>query len=371
VSDLFRKSAETFEKKSAFEDAFAALHRGLEFAAPDSLEAARIYLMGAGLFYRQGKHDQAAEWCRTCLGISHSLPETRARTAEARAQYLLAEIDRARGNLSQAIESAQRALSAYLLSGDVPGQSQALNTLANAYSDQGDFAQATRCYNDSLQLKQRIGDVAGQATILLNLGELYRARGDLADARPMYEQSLGIFRDLRYTLAVALIHNNLAAVAIAERQFDQAAQHLGESERLFAEIGSESYRVELTRHRAELELGQRHWQAALDHARQALALAEAGEEKLEIGLSRRVLGEAYAALDQFAESERELQAGLDMLESIGSTVEAATTRVALAHLRHLQHRRDDARCLIDAAVAAYDSIGAEALKQRALQEMEE
>ena len=365
LADLCRKTAETYEKRSEYEEAFAWLNQGLDSAAPDSLEAARIYLMGAGVFHRQGRHDQAAEWCEKSLAVSRILPDDAARRTEAHAQYLLAGIYFKRGDLGQAIEAAQRAASIYLLAGDLMGQSQALNTLAVAYTHQGDFASGTQFYTESLQLKERVGDVAGQAMIQLNLGEVYRSRGEFAAARRMFEQSRLIYQDLRYTLAVALLHNNLAAVAIAEGQWEQAAGHLLASESLFGEIGSEDFKSELIRHRAELSLGRGDVEQAALQARQAVGLAETGQEKLEIGLARRVLGQAHLAQDDLAAAERELRASLDILDSIGSRVESANTRVALAHLRRRQNRLEEARQLIETAVETYAAVGAEPLAAQA------
>jgi predicted ATPase/class 3 adenylate cyclase len=368
VADLCRKTAEAHEKRSAYDEAFHWLERGLQVAAPDSLEAAWIYLMGAGVFHRQGKLDAAVEWGETSLRIARALSDDAARRAEARGLYLLAELWRKRGDLDRAIDSAQRAVSVYLLAGDVAGQSQALNTLANIHSDQGDLVSATRFYTDSLQLKERIGDVGGQAILTVNLGEAFRVLGELAEARRMFERSLQLCRDLGNAYAVALLHNNLAAVAVAEGGWDEAEKLLAESEKSFRDMGSEDFKAELLRHRAELSLGRGLLDEALAQARQAVAAAEDGQEKLEIGLSRRVLGQACVARGDLAGAEQELQASLEVLESIGSRLEAASTRVALARLRRLQDRAGEARALLDAAVAAYEAAGAGSLKARALLE---
>ena len=104
---------------------------------------------------------------------------------------------------------------------------------------------------------------------------------------------------------------------------------------------------------------------ALSQAYQAMALAEAGQEKLEIGLALRILGQARMAQDDLAAAERELHASLDILDSIGSRVEAANTRTALAQLRRRQNRLEEARQLIETAVETYTAAGAEPLAAQA------
>jgi tetratricopeptide (TPR) repeat protein len=321
--------------------------------------------MGAGVFYRQGKYDPAIEWCEKSLRISRTQTDDAARRTEAHALYLLAGIYQKRGDLEHSIEAAQRAVTGYLLAGDMMGQSQALNTLANTYSEQGDFASATRCYRDSLHLKERIGDIAGQAMVTLNLGDTYRIMGNVENARRVQTQSLQIWRDLRNSYAVALLHNNLAATAVAEGNWEEADAHLVESERLFAEIGSEDFKAELQRHRAELDLGRGLIREAMIWARRSTEEAEANQAKLEIGLARRVMGKVYLAQDDLAGAERELQASLSVLESVGSSLEAASTRLALAHVRWRQGQPEAARRLVAAAIETYELVGAEALIARA------
>ena len=369
LADLCRKTAEAHERRSAYEEAFSWLIRGLQYAASKSLEAARIYLMGAGVYHRQGKHDKAAEWCEKSLDIARALTDDGARQAEARALYLLAGIYHKRGDLNQAIEAARRAVTLYQLAGDLLGQSQALNTLAVAYTDQGDFVSAAQYFSDTLELKERIGDVAGRAMIMLNLGDVYRLRGELAQARLMFEQSLHIYQDLRYTLAVALLHNNLAATAIAAGDWEEAGDQLAKSERLFAAIDSADFQAELQRHRAELSLGRGLIDEAFTWAQQAIVVAEASQEKLETGLIHCVLGQVYLSQGDLVAAERELQSGLEILEGIGSKVEAAGARLALAQLRRRQNRLDDARRLILSAITTYQLVGAEPLITRAQAEI--
>ncbi|HKZ85152.1 MAG TPA: adenylate/guanylate cyclase domain-containing protein [Anaerolineae bacterium] len=361
VADLCRKTADVHRRRSEFEYAYTWLSRGSDLAPLESLVAAQIHLVGAAISHRQGKHDEAVAWCEKSLQISRSLADDAARRTEAHALYLLAGIAYKRGNLEGAVEAAREAVAVYLVLGDLLGQSQALNTLATAYTDRGDFALARQCYTDSLQLKERIGDIADQATITINLGEVYRALGELDQARQMFERSLYICRDLHYEYAVALLHNNLAAIAIAEGKWRDADHHLAESERLFKDIGSEDFKAEILRHRAELSLWRGRTAEAISQVRQALAEADAGEEKLEIALSRRVLGQILLAQDDLTEAERELQLSLEELQGIGSVVEAANTRLALARLRERQNRTEEARQLIAAAIETYQSVGAEPL----------
>ncbi len=187
----------------------------------------------------------------------------------------------------------------------------------------------------------------------------------------MYEQSLSICEDLGFTLAVALLHNNLAATAIADGDWEQAVDYLVESERLFDVIGSDDFKAERHRHWAELSLGRGEMTEALARAQQATAVAEASQEKREIGLARCVLGQVYLAQKDLAGAERELQASLEVLQGVGSKVEAAGAQLALAQLRHRQNRLEEARQLATAAIETYESVGAEPLSARARAEIME
>jgi tetratricopeptide (TPR) repeat protein len=278
LSDLCRKTAETHERRSAYEEAFSWLSRGLQYATPDSLEAARIYLMGASVYYRQGKDDKAIEWWETSLTISRALTDDDARRAEARALYSLANVLRKRGNLKQAIAAAEHSRELYESIGDLFGMSQALTNLATAHQFEGNLAQATHYFQQGLQIKEQIGDVYGQAMITLNLGEVYRTEGELEAARRIQTQSLRIWRELGNSHAIALLGNNLAATAIAAGDWEQAVDHLVESEKLFDAIGADDFKAELQRHWAELSLGRGRLRKALGQFRRLL-LAESQRVK--------------------------------------------------------------------------------------------
>jgi tetratricopeptide (TPR) repeat protein len=114
-----------------------------------------------------------------------------------------------------------------------------------------------------------------------------------------------------------------------------------------------------------LSLGRGDIEGATIQAQQAVTLAEAGQEKLEIGLALRILGHAHMAQNDLAAAERELHASLGVLDSIGSRVEAANTRTALAQLRQRQHRPEEARQLIQTAVETYTAAGAAPLAAQA------
>jgi tetratricopeptide (TPR) repeat protein len=132
--------------------------------------------------------------------------------------------------LKQAIAAAEHSRELYESIGDLFGMSQALTNLATAHQFEGNLAQATHYFQQGLQIKEQIGDVYGQAMITLNLGEVYRTEGELEAARRIQTQSLRIWRELGNSHAIALLGNNLAATAIAAGDWEQAVDHLVESE---------------------------------------------------------------------------------------------------------------------------------------------
>jgi predicted ATPase len=71
LADLSRKTADVYERRSDYEVAFEWLDGGLSYLENQatSIEMVRIYLLGTGIYRRQGKNDEAIVWCEKSLSL--------------------------------------------------------------------------------------------------------------------------------------------------------------------------------------------------------------------------------------------------------------------------------------------------------------
>ncbi|BCL35313.1 tetratricopeptide repeat protein [Nostoc sp. MS1] len=181
----------------------------------------------AGLYYSQGRYDQAEplylqalELTKRLLGDNH--PDV------ARSLNNLAGLYQSQGRYDQAETLYLQALELYkrLLGDNHPSVAQSLNNLAALYKSQGRYDQAEPLYLQALELYKRLlGDNHPDvATSLNNLAALYKSQGHYDQAEPLYLQAL----ELRKRLlgdnhpSVATSLNNLAGLYKSQGRYDQA-----------------------------------------------------------------------------------------------------------------------------------------------------
>ena len=377
LADLFNKAASIHEKKSEYETAFDWLQGGLiALEGMEAIEAARIYLMGAGIYHRQGDNAQALQWCQQSMDIAEGQRERDPASVNvlAHACYLQGAIYRGYGDYARAIEVCQRSLDLYQQSGNLPEAGSAHNNLANAYFYQGDWVQATEQYSRALEIKTQIGDVHECGLISNNLGGVYLNRGQLDRAEELYQQSLRTWQKLGSTYGEAFLYMNLAAVALKRQQWTEALDLLEQSQARVAQVGARGLLPEVYRYVAEAHLGRAADEgsrsvghpadrAPLDQAKQwaeqSLAIAQEQELKLEEGDTRRVLGQIYGAGGDGQAAERELDASLALLESLNSQYQVGQTLHQLARLHASVNQHLTARQEIDRAIAIFEQLDAQ------------
>ena len=362
LADLCRKTAAVYEKKSDYEIAFEWLSGGLvALEGIEAIEEARIYLMGAGIYHRQGNNAEALQWCQRSLDIAGRLRDEDEASLKALAHtyYLQGAIYLRYGDNEQAIEVCQKSLGLYEQSGDIAGAGSAHNNLATAYFNRGDLAQATEHYQMALEIQTRIGNVHEIGLISNNLGGVYRDRGQLERAEALYRQSLQIWRELGSTYGEAFLYMNLATVALKRQQWDRTIKYLTQSQELCAQIRAEDFLAEAYRHMSNAHLGLGQTDQAEEWAAKSLELAQAQEMKLEEGATRRVLGQIYRARSEWDAAERELQTSLSTLEALDSQYEVGQTLFQLAQLHRDLGRADQFSATLRRAISIFERLGAQ------------
>ncbi len=358
-ADVCRKIAAVYERRSEFDTAFEWLDRGLSLlpAEEPTIEAARIYLLGAGVFRRQGKNDDAIQWCEKTLQVASGINSNLSRQTVAQAYYNLAGIYTRYGDFQRAIQFSLDSVKVYEQIDDEIGLSHAYNNLGNAYSDLGNWEKATEAFERSLAVKRKIGDVLYQGFISNNLANIQMNRGNWHEAEQLFLQSLDVWKQLGASLPHAVTASNLGQLRLYQRNFSEAQHLLATSEEIFASIESEDFLPELERRWAELYLHTGKIDVALQHIRRSLELAVQQEAKLEEGMSCRVLGLVQLASGQKKPAEISLRRSLKILTDLNSTYEIAKTKVAFGQL--WQHENPAAaRQNLKDAIGDFKALGA-------------
>jgi class 3 adenylate cyclase/predicted ATPase len=353
---LCRAIAVVYERRSAYDDAFVWIERGMARATRTTrAELARCYLLGAGIYQRQGQYERSLEWANLGLRIAEELGSPR---EQAEALILLGGTYRNLGDNLRAFDLNRRCVELLQQTNDLGRLADAHNNLAVISQMLGRYNEALEQFAAGARIKEEIGDIYGQALIANNLGELLRQQGDLESAIVQYARSLEIFTRLKSNYASGVLNMNLGATYLIRGDLAAADIHLNRSDELFHQVGAEDFLPELVRYQAESLLHRGDLAGARETCERSLAHASRLNARSEEGVSRRLLGEIYLAAGDLEPAWSQLEQSLELLLEADSPYEIARTRLVLADLAPLLGRAADGQAALDAATATMRELGA-------------
>ena len=137
---------------------------------------------------------------------------------------------------------------------------------------EGETTRASELAQESLAICRETGDRYELAWVLMVLGRVEAQRGDLPAARRLYQESLVLSREIDHQLSIATTLEGLAGLAIAQGEFNWAAQLWGAAEALREAMASPLQPVdrpgyEQTVAAARAQLGEEAFAAAWQEGR--------------------------------------------------------------------------------------------------------
>ncbi|MGH2389808.1 MAG: ATP-binding protein, partial [Chloroflexota bacterium] len=253
---------------------------------------------------------------------------------------------------------------------DRTGVAHVKHSLGLLAIDRGDYGAAECHVRESLVLHEQLGDPAGIAHQLLRMSVVAWARGDLDRAAEWLERAHHAAQEISYEPVLADAAFNLGRLAGERGDYQGAVRALrrahrmirriggveealltmlecvhvyclagmaGRAARLFSAVdravarrgvGPATLKVMLTR--AETALSLMESDRALAAAEEGLALARARGQRREEGLALTLAGRACLAAGKLNQGEQYLREGVQVLDGIGSALEMARARLALA-----------------------------------------
>jgi predicted ATPase/DNA-binding SARP family transcriptional activator len=218
----------------------------------------------------QGRYARAMELHGESLSIAEAIGDRR---AVASAHGYLGFASWLQARFERAAEECTVALRMFRELDDVEGIAWSLLSLGTIGRLRRDGEQATVLLQESRSLAERIGFREGMAWSLEQLGLLAADRGD-PSAAALLRTSLEIHHDLRDRWRTCSVLEDLAAIAFAEGNAEQAARLLAAAEAMRVTIGSviapcERDQHEVTMAGARAALGDESFAAAWRQGRQA------------------------------------------------------------------------------------------------------
>jgi tetratricopeptide (TPR) repeat protein len=325
---LTRKEGTLLERLGHYDEAVAWFKRALEAREDDAhaSEVAELELEYAVVLYRQGHF---ADCFRVSEQAAARAERAGDRHALAHAYRLLDSADRALGGLDESWLA--KALPIYEELGDPIGRAITLNNwgIRAYYAGRWDEAQAY--YAQSREAEQTSGDVVRAATASNNEAEILLDQGHIERAAALFQDALRVYRASGYTFGAAVVVLNLGRAEAAAGRFEEAHRLFDQAHAELAEIGSESFLLELDMRRAECLVLEGHYAEALELATATLEASEsAGEAAPRVPLLERVRGYAHVQARRPEEGREHLEASLAAARESGNDFEAALTLRALS-----------------------------------------
>ena len=225
-------------------EAALRLYRELD----DAQGAASALQVLGSVAREQGRYARAMELHGESLSIAEAVGD---RWAAASAHGYLGFACWLQARFERATEECTMALHMFREVDDVEGIAWSLLSLGTIARHQGDREQAAALLQESRSLAERIGFREGMAWSLEQLGLLAADRGD-PSAAALLRTSLEIHHDLRDRWRACSVLEDLAAIALADRNAKQATRLLAAAEAMRGTIGTVIAPCERAQHEATL-----------------------------------------------------------------------------------------------------------------------
>ena len=353
---LTRKQGTLLERLGQYEEAAVWFERALESAPVEdeslASELAELELEYAVVLYRQGRFTDSFRVARQAADRAERVGD---RAAVAHAYRLLDTADRSLGGLDESWLA--KALPIYEELGDRLGRAIVLNNwgVRAYYAGRWDDAQAY--YEQSREAEHASGDVVRAATASNNEAEILLDQGQLDRAAELFQEALRVYRASGYAFGAAVVVLNLARTRAAGGRFAEAHTLFDQARGELAEIGAESFVLELDMRRAECFVLEGRYAEALELATATLEASEAaGEAAPRLALLERVRGYALIQSRQPDDGRERLESALAAARENGNDFEVALALWALASTGRPECRAEADELLGRLGVIAVPSV---------------
>ncbi|HSA56646.1 MAG TPA: tetratricopeptide repeat protein, partial [Gemmatimonadaceae bacterium] len=253
-----------------------------EFAATGAVLNVR-----AVIFWQRGRLDDAEALYREAQSCGERAGDRRLVAMIAQNLGIIATV---RGEFSRALAHYQQSLETYRVLEQHREACGVLNNIGMVYTDLHRWDEAERAFGEATALCARVEDAVTRALIDVNVAELAIARADYDQAREVCDAALRRARSLGDQRAEAELRKHLGVVARETGYYDHAENQFALAETLANARGDVLLQAELARERADLLARQNRFRETVQNLNRAHALfaaLRAGHDLADV--DRRIL----------------------------------------------------------------------------------
>lgn len=223
--------------------AFDRAHRLVDDRKAHEELGARAVRGLARVSWHRGEYDRAANLAEQALESAIARGDD---IGKAKANWLLGEVARIRGNDQQARHRFETSQSLYEKVDRPKGVARVLLSRAQVARYQKEFGRAEKLYQRALRRYQKLGNRRGVGQCYNGLGDVARFCNDYEEARRLYRRALEIYEAIGARYDVAVVYTNLGLTAMrrdesesARRLLEAAAELVDDEEYPYLQAGVE------------------------------------------------------------------------------------------------------------------------------------
>ena len=235
---------------------------------------------------------------------------------QSRALMAICGVYTALGELQQSLEYGKQALAIQQRLHNRRWQAVTFNNIGYAYQELGDFQHALANYSNALDCFREVGHESGQGFTNVFIGNMHRSLGDFEKARENYRLANEWGQRLKDRALTASALSNSARLSQAQGNLPEAISGFSKALDIYRRIGSP--RGQLINQNALGNAFYRSGQSeiALRHLQEGLALSEKTQDReLEV-LVRYNISQVHRSLGQLDYARVQIEKSLDLIEPL-------------------------------------------------------
>jgi CHAT domain-containing protein/predicted negative regulator of RcsB-dependent stress response len=235
---------------------------------------------------------------------------------QARALTAICGIYVGLGELQRTLEYAKQASTILERLHNRRWQGVNFNNMGYAYLELGDYQRALENYSNALACFRELGHADGQAITSVFIGNIYRLQGDFEKARENLQLTSRLGQEKNEPTLKALAAMNLAFLSQAEGNLAEAVRGFSQARNAYR--GTDNPRGQIINQNALGNALYRLGQSgiALRHLQEALALGEKTQDREIEVLVRYNIAQVQRSLGQLDDARVQIEKSLDLIESL-------------------------------------------------------
>ncbi|HEX5027034.1 MAG TPA: tetratricopeptide repeat protein [Agriterribacter sp.] len=302
------------------------LQKGLISAKQNSdSKATALILLGLGFVHsNMGEYPKAINYLEQALTIVHQNNDS------VNLSAVLANLGQVyyfQGNYPKALDYTLQSLKNAEQINDKQATAKALTGVGNIYSEVGDQEQALSYLKKALTANEELGSKRDISIVLNGIGNVYRLRGKYADAIDNYQRAIKLKQELKSEYGVALNESRLADIYLSQRNAPLALEYAYKALPVINAAGDKDNVGFIYDVIARSWFIENKIDSAIYHGRQSLVISKETGNNQGIADASKVLADAYAQKNDFANAYKYQQQFTAYRDSVSS--DSVTRRVGL------------------------------------------